>query len=166
MTDKEHLRKTKFACVYPEYIVSEQIKKSIEEQGFTGISFSDCVRDWKGRKMEPFYLATIHCLPPLSNATWIYTDTDDKLFSRCGHVAVSFRSELMYEKEKIENFQDFNIVREYDTFYAFHIHELVVSARVRQFFKEHKMFVVYDPIKFLDDKHPAPPKPPAQLLFG
>ena len=154
LVDKRFIKTTAFGNVSPEYIASEHVKNLIEENGFTGISFKKNVRDWKGRPMPPYYTVQIDPLPPLDPSTWIYRRNLE-----CGHAIMGLCSELRYSEDKLAGAKDFNLTQE-----QFGEPYIVVSARVRDVFRKHKIPSHYFPVTLLRPGE-TPPPPPAQELL-
>ena len=109
--DRKFMKNNKFGTLYPDLFVSEEIKNVIEESELTGVKFGSLVKDYKGREMkEKYYVMHItSILPPLSQSTWI----EESSTCSFGHTTRYLRSDLMYEKDKLVNAQDFNLTCEH-----------------------------------------------------
>lgn len=126
--DRKFMKKKKFGTLFPDLFVSEELKEAIEQAELTGVEFGGLVKDFKGREMkEKYYVMHItSILPPLSEATWIHHSWIEK----CGHVGRYLESDLMYEREKLAQAQDFNLTCEHLNNYF--LQEVVVSARTKK----------------------------------
>ena len=144
--DRKFVKKVKIAHLIPEIVVSPGIKYLIESNGLTGISFPSMVRDFKGREINPLYVADIHSvLPPMSNSTWLmYSDV-----LSCGHGTLYLQSDMQYEESKLEPAKDFNLTYEYLNNWK--IRHIVVSKRVRDIFNSSGIKLRYKPVTILDD---------------
>ena len=133
--DRKFMKNKKFGTLYPDLFVSEEIKNVIEEAELTGVKFGGLVKDYKGREMkDKYYVMHItNILPPLSQSTWI----EESSTCSFGHTTRYFRSDLMYEREKLANAQDFNLTCEHlnNDF----LQEIVVSARVKKVLSKHRL---------------------------
>jgi len=125
--DRKFMKKQKFGTLYPDLFVSEEIKKAIEAAGLTGVKFGGLVKDYKGREMpEKYYVMHItSTLPPLSESTW----TKDGGTCSNGHRVRYLQSDLMYEREKLADAQDFNLT--YEHLNNDFLQEVVVSAKAK-----------------------------------
>jgi len=145
LVDRKFLKGKQIGCLYPELFVSEDVKTLIERQGFTGVSFSGMVRDYKDREMSGYYVMHVHhILPPMSDSTWLYPAKHVSLKQQCEHHIVYLRSDIQYEKEHLHDACDFNLTREYLD--NFRMQKIVVSRRVRECFQKAKIRVGYFPI--------------------
>ena len=149
LIDRKFIIKHQIGRLYPEIFVSKEIKTLIQESGFTGVSFPYEVRDFKGRAMPEYYVMTIEStLPSMSLSAWIFpTDYPHQRYEKCGHQIKYHKSDSQYEREKLKNAKDFNLSCEYLN--NFRMQKIIVSARVRKFFKEHKISVGYVPVTLL-----------------
>jgi len=150
LVDRKFVRKHHIGRLFPEIFVSEQIKTLLQENGISGVSFSQLLKDYKGRNMGEYFIMEISSiLPPVSKTTWLLTSNyPNKTFKECGHQVVYLRSDLQYEREKLSGAQDFNLTCEYLNNYR--MREIVVSAKVRNLFKEHRIRAHCAPITLLD----------------
>ena len=149
--DRKFIRKYRIGQLQPDYFVSEEIRQLIEEAGLTGVSFEREVRDYKGRELpHRFYVMNIHhILPPLSPSTWLEDTKKRQMVSSCGHGTIYLRSDLQYEREKLEGAMDFNLTAE--ILNNDQIPALVVSAKTRKVFREHKVgWALYTPVLLTD----------------
>lgn len=138
----------KFVCKYRvgtlinEVFMDDEVKKIIQDNELTGITFDHMLKDYKGRELNNYYIANINStLPPLSNMTWLESGYTNK---QCGHSIIYLRSGLRYEREKLANASDFNLTKEYLNNYQEQM--IVVSAKVKQIFNEHKIFARFRPV--------------------
>ena len=133
--DRKFMKKQKIGSLFPDLFVSEEIKLAIEEAELTGVKFGGLVKDYKGREMkEKYYVMHIaSVLPPLSQSTWL-----QKGF-KCsqGHTITYLQSDLMYEREKLANAQDFNLTCEHLN--NFFLQEIVVSAKVKKVLSKYRL---------------------------
>lgn len=141
------VRKCKIASLRPDMVVSEEVRKIIEDNGFTGVSFKDNVRDYKGREMKKLYTLEVHnILPPMSDSTWLRNLSPVEY--KCGHRELGLASDMQYEADKLKNALDFNLPYEYVGFVR--LRHLVVSARVRKAFVQNKIKVIdFEPVLIL-----------------
>ncbi len=148
LVDRKFIKNSKIGELSPHYFVSEETRKVIENAGLTGVTFEREVLDYKGREMvKKYYVMNIsHILPPLSTTTWLEPGS---LHGRsCGHRITYLRSDLQYEKEKLNDAPDFNLTEEYLN--NGESRQLVVSARARKVLLANKVrWVHYEPILLL-----------------
>lgn len=139
------LKKCSIGCMPPHYFVAEYIKKIIEKNALTGISFGERIADWKGRNMEPKYILNVtNVLPPMHSSTWFEESVP---LHKCPHEIVYCDSEYRYERQQLSNAQDFNLTYEYLNNY--YMRYIVVSSRVRRVFKENGIKAGFAPIKLI-----------------
>ena len=144
LVDRKFVKKHKIGNVCPDIYVSEEIKNLIESNNLTGISFTNRMKDYKGREMPEYYIMDIQSiLPQMSSSTWL-NYTDGASYEECGHNVVYLRSDVQYEKEKLDGALDFNLTEEYIDNYR--LREIIVSAKVRKLFKEHKIYSFFFPV--------------------
>ena len=98
--------------------------------------------------MDDFYAVNFeNTLPPMSEKTWLVEYQKEYCCKTCGHCTTYLRSEIRYEREKLQNALDFNLAKEYvdnwDT------QEIIVSAKARKVFKENKIRIRFDPVTIL-----------------
>ncbi len=146
--DRKLMKKCTFGYLLPDYVVSKEVKEIIEANSLTGVTFEKRVKDYKGREMDDFYAVNFeNTLPPMSEKTWLVEYQEEYCCKTCGHCTTYLRSEIRYEREKLQNALDFNLAKEYvdnwDT------QEIIVSAKVRKVFKENKIRIRFDPITLL-----------------
>lgn len=128
----------------PDIYVSEKLRDIIESNGLTGVSFDREVKDYKGREMPKYYVMTVHnVLPPMSDTTWLWQEYNGP---QCGHNTLYLRSDVQYEREKLEDVNDFNLTAEYVD--NFKLRELIVTAKVRHLFLQHKVYSGFYPVAF------------------
>ena len=143
--DRKFMKKYQMGNLNREYFVSEHVRILLEESSLTGFRIGPQIKDYKGREMPPYYILEIDSvLPPLSKSTWLEYEG----FESCGHPWTLYnRSDLQYEKEKLTNAKDFNCTQEELSNY--HMHEIIVSAKARAFFKENKIYARFVPLTIL-----------------
>lgn len=149
LVDRKFLRKYKIGCLHPEVFVSEDIKRLIEDNNFTGISFAGPIKDYKNRDIPLYYVLNItNVLPPMSSTTWL-CPTQHPLPQRqeCGHQILYLRSDIQYEAHKLNDACDFNLTHEYLDNYR--TQEIIISNRVRECFRHHKIRAGYFPVALL-----------------
>ncbi len=133
--DRKFMKNKKFGTLYPDLFVSEEIQNVIEEAELTGVKFGGLVKDYKGREMkDKYYVMHItSILPPLSQSTWI----EESSTCSFGHTTRYLRSDLMYEREKLANAQDFNLTCEHlnNDF----LQEIVVSTKVKKVLSKYRL---------------------------
>ncbi len=149
LVDRKFMKKYKIGTLYPDIYVSEEIKELIESNNLTGVSFDHEVKDYKGREMSRFLTFDIHhVLPSMRDSVWLIKDEySDRRYDACGHSVVYLRSDIQYEKEKLDEAQDFNLTNEYVD--NFRLRQIIVSARVRKLFKQNKVYSAFFPIAIL-----------------
>ena len=141
--------KNKIGTLFPDIYVSKEIKELIESNNLTGFSFDHEVKDYKGREMSSFLTLDIHhVLPPMRDSVWLIKDEyPDRRYDACGHSVVYLRSDIQYEKEKLDGAQDFNLTNEYVD--NFRLRQIIVNARVRKLFKQNKVYSAFFPVAIL-----------------
>ncbi len=155
LIDRKFIKKTLIGNVIPDFIASEQIKSIIEGNELNGVLFKQNVRDWKGREMPNFYTMHMTPLPPLSELSWLKPDRH--LHNACGHRITYIRSELRYEEDKLSSAKDFNTTKE--LLDNRQIPRLVVSAKVRQVFRDNNIRLFFRPVTVIPKGAPLPFKP-------
>ena len=99
LIDRKFMRKAQIGIAAPEYFICEELKNAIEGSGLTGLKFEHEIKDYKGRDMPKYYVMSFqNVLPPLSGSTWI-----EPSVHICGHATTYLKSDLQYEKEKLED---------------------------------------------------------------
>ncbi|MBQ7124662.1 MAG: hypothetical protein IJO01_08665 [Oscillospiraceae bacterium] len=148
LIDRKLVKKCKIGCLIPDYVVSKEIKEIIESNNLTGVTFEECVKDFKGRDMDDYYVMNINnILPPMSKNTWFNKQVLEDKCPICGHRTTYLRSDIRYDKESFETNFDFNLTKEYlDNDWNQYI---IVSAKVRQVFKENKIRIGFKPVTLL-----------------
>lgn len=133
--DRKFMKKQKLGTLFPDLFVSEEIRLAIEEAELTGVKFGGLVKDYKGREMnEKYYVMHItSVLPPLSKSTWLQEGAECSQ----GHTVRYLQSDLMYEREKLANAQDFNLTCEHLN--NFFLQEIVVSAKVKKVLSKYRL---------------------------
>ena len=146
--DRKFMRTCKIGVLPPDICVSEGVKELIESNQLTGISFDHKIRDFKGRDMPDFYVMDVHhILPPMSNSVWLKQFSPNPRYKQCGHQVLYLRSDIQYEKYKLEGANDFNLTCEYINNYR--VRELIVSAKVRKVFRANRIRAFYEPVAML-----------------
>lgn len=147
LVDRKFVKKCKIGWLYPNIIVSKEVRDLIESNELTGVSFGERVLDYKGREIPELYVMNVHhVLPPMSESTWLVKSGVAR-YQECGHDVVYLRSDIQYEKEKLDEALDFNLTAEFVDNYR--SPELIVSAKAKKLFKEHKIFSFFRPITLL-----------------
>lgn len=145
LVDRKFMRNKKIGQVTPEYFVSGEVRKFIEESGFTGVEFRHRITDYKGRDMDKFFtLDAANVLPAVSSPTLIRRDECDVRFTRCEHKVLFLDSNLYYDKDAFKNAKDFNLTNEY--FNNDRMRQLVVSAKVKKAMSKKRLNVHFSPI--------------------
>ena len=149
LVDRKFLRKCKIGCLHPEIFVSEDVKRLIEDNNFTGVSFSGLIRDYKNRDIPKYYVLNIaNVLPPMSSTTWLCpTQYPNPQRKECGHQILYLRSDIQYEAHKLNDACDFNLTHEHVDNYR--TQEIIISNQVRECFKHHKIRAGYFPVTLL-----------------
>ena len=147
LVDRKFVKKCKIGWLYPNIIVSREVRDLIESNELTGVSFGERVLDYKGREIPELYVMNVHhVLPPMSESTWLVKSGVSR-YQKCGHDVVYLRSDIQYEKEKLDGALDFNLTAEFVDNYR--SPELVVSAKAKKVFRDHKIFSFFQPITLL-----------------
>ncbi|TYP74524.1 hypothetical protein BCM02_10568 [Paenibacillus methanolicus] len=145
--DVKKMKKWHLVTMAPQFVVTEQAKNAIVDNGLTGCEFSP-THDYKGRELGAVYQMHItSILPPLNPRTRIETDYRH---ARCPHCVsgVFPRSELIYEQGDFSAAQDFNLT--YERLNGLVVREMVISWNARNIFKANKIKVHgYEPVALL-----------------
>lgn len=148
LINRKFMKKWDIGTVCPDIYVSEKLKDIICSNGLTGVSFDHELRDWKGREMPKFYVMDVgNVLPPMSKSVWLRLEYEYPQYKECGHQIIYLRSDVEYEKEKLDGVNDFNLSAEYVNNYR--LQEIIVSAKVRNLFKKHKVCAGFFPVAIL-----------------
>jgi hypothetical protein len=148
LIDRKFLKKYKIGNLDPDLYVSEDIKQLVISNNFSGITFEHKIIDYKGRAMPKFFTCDIHnVLPPMSASAWLVKAVPDRCYEACGHSIVYIRSNVKYENEKLCDANDFNLTEEFVD--NFRIRKIIVSARVRNLFKNNKIQAGFFPVETL-----------------
>lgn len=151
LVDRKFLNQKKWdiGTLRPDIYVSGKLKDLICSNGFTGVSFEHGVKDFKGREMPKYYVMEIqNVLPPMAPSTWLIQDEYvHKWYKECGHQVVYLRSDIQYEKDKLEGALDFNLSMEYVD--NFRLQEIIVSPKVRKLFMQYKVHAGFFPVATL-----------------
>ena len=140
LIDKKYLKKIKWGYLRPERVVSEEVKKIIEDNQLTGIKFESLVKDYKGREVDPYYVISFtNSLPPISSKTWLRDGDNGVIYKN---------SELYYEKEKLNGALDFNLTFEH--FNNWNMQYVIVTPKVKKVFKENGLRLHFEPIILVD----------------
>ncbi len=147
LIDRKFMRNKRIGIIKPEYFVSREIRSIIETENFSGIEFEHNICDYKGRDISEFFTMSISSiLPCFSKETRISKYKNDR-YSKCGHYVQYVDSEFYYTKEAMRNACDFNLTQEYIN--NSRMRQIIVSARVRDAFRKHKINVWFTPIIIL-----------------
>ena len=151
LVDRKFLNQKKWdiGTLRPDIYVSEKLKDVIVSNNLTGVSFEHEVKDFKGRKMPSFHVMDIETvLPPMATSAWLCHDEyTHKWYGQCDHQVIYLRSDVQYEKEKLEVAKDFNLSTEYVDNYRLQV--IIVSARVRKLFQQGKVHAGFFPVALL-----------------
>lgn len=148
LVDRKFIKKYNIGTLYPDIFVSESLKELILENHLTGVSFEHEVKDYKGREIPKYFVMNIHnVLPPMSDSAWLIKDKVYDRYRECGHQVVYLRSDIQYEREKLNGSQDFNLTNEFVDNYR--LRQIVVGAKVRSLFKKNKIYVGFFPVVIL-----------------
>lgn len=148
LVDRRFIKNYKIGTLFPDIYVSESLKELILESHLTGVSFEHEVKDYKGREMPKCSVMDIpNVLPPMSDSAWLIKDKDYGRYKECGHQVTYLRSDIKYEREKLDEAQDFNLTNEFVD--NFRLRQIIVSARVRQLFKRNKVYAAFFPVAML-----------------
>lgn len=149
LVDRKFMKKYKIGTLYPDIFVSEELKDLIELNNLTGVSFEHEVKDCKQREMLKFFTLEIHnVLPSMSDSTWLVKDEcSDRRYGVCRHSVVYLRSDIQYERKKLDEVRDFNLTNEFVD--NSRLRQIIVSARVRQIFKHNKIYAGFFPVAII-----------------
>lgn len=119
--------------VPPEFVVREDVKQIIEQEGLAGVQFSKVI-DYKNRDIESHYyqMHIDHVLPPMNEYT-IKTDGGYLPCKVCGRTATHIMNPMSYTWKDFEGAKDFNLSQEH--LFNFATQVLIVSKRVRDILK-------------------------------
>jgi hypothetical protein len=147
LIDRKFVKKYKLGLLEPDIYVSQEIKSIIERSKLTGVSFEHDVKNYKGREIPKNYVMNINnILPSMNKTAWI-VPSNERQYEKCGHHVLYLQSDLQYSKNKMHGAQDFNYTDEYLN--NARLRDIVVSAKVRQVFKENKIYSFFSPITLL-----------------
>ncbi|MDU0203977.1 hypothetical protein ACYEXS_35710 [Paenibacillus sp. MAH-36] len=146
--DVKKIRTKHFVQIKPELIITDYAKEVIESNQLTGCDILPA-SDYKNRNVQKVYqLVVKNVLPPLD---------DQVRFESYGHHPIIccecrfkgiIRSEMIYRKEEMEKFRDFNLTFEYLNVYETRL--LIVSAKVKELFQKHKIKLYRpEPVRFI-----------------
>lgn len=123
-----------------EVIISARFRKLLEDNGFSGIGFRPIIRYPQGDVSTDFYQVKVDkMMPPMS----FEVQPQKMECTKCGLTSVILRLEQpMYNASVLADACDFNLTREYFGV-AWPSRELVVTQRVRQLVKTHKLKGAY-----------------------
>lgn len=152
--NKTLLKKFDIGNANPCIFVSERLKNLILNNKFTGVSFNRIVKDYKERKINNYYVMDIdNILPRMNLSTWLLEGPTES----CGHKTVYLQSDIKYDKEALDNAYDFNLTYEYIN--NFKLRQIIVSANVRNIFKNNKIYSGFTPIYLGNDNDFMPQEP-------
>jgi hypothetical protein len=147
--DVKKLGKWNIAHIRPEYIITEYTKLLIESNQLSGCEIRQA-SDYKGRELQQVYqLVITNIVPPMHEGVR-YETNPYHIDNNCGNCSSKGfpRSELIYRKEELEKFKDFNLTFEYLN--AYNNRLPIVSAKVRKLFTTHKVKVFrFEPVRFI-----------------
>ena len=147
LVDRKFMKNCKIGSFYSHQFIKEEFIPILKSSGLTGITYSGNVSDYKGREMPAFKLFEIeNILPPISKATCLEKyrfPCDD-----CGYQITYLYGTPAYEREKLEGALDFNWSHE--IFNNWNQRKIIVSAKVKQVFRENKIRAYFRPIYIMD----------------
>lgn len=142
--DRKLIKKHKIGIINPCIFVHYEVKNKILNEKFSGIKFNFKVNDFKKRPIEDYYVMEINnVLPPMNNTTLLIKSRE---IEKCEHEIIYLQSDIHYKNSELKNFKDFNLSCEYVNNYR--LQEIIVSAKVRNFFATNKIRVKFTPICF------------------
>lgn len=147
--DVKKLGKWNIAQIIPEYIITECTKELLESHKLSGCNVHSA-SDYKERELQRVYQLVITNILPRMHDGVQFEPFNRNPLNHCDSCIskVFIRSEMMYHKEEIEKFKDFNLTCEYIN--AYEIRQLIVSAKVREMLLKHKIKVVrWEPVRFI-----------------
>ena len=145
LVDRKYIKNKKFVCLFPDFVVSKEVKEIIEANKLTGVSFNRKVKDYKGRDIDEFFVMDIYgTMPAFNETTFFYVE---KHCSSCGYPLLLSRSDLRYNKNDLVNILDFNLTKEY--FNNYHMQGLIISKKALNVLKENKIRFKAEPVILL-----------------
>lgn len=128
--------------------VSKSVKWLVEENDLTGFNFEHQLKDFKGREMEEYFCVIPqddNILPPMHENTW-FREWREK---ECKHKQYWITSNVKYSRSDLIKAKDFNFSYEFS--YGLNPNRfLIVSKRLRNVFKEHKIRAGFQPVNIID----------------
>jgi hypothetical protein len=85
----------------------------------------------------------------MASSTWLIVEDRNTFIDECGHHNPYIRSDIQYEREKLINAQDFNVSFEY-LFGNRKYKVIIVSAKVRKLFMQHKIRAWFTPVTIIE----------------
>jgi len=147
--DVKKIGKNHFVHIRPELIITDYAKNVIESSQLSGYEIRPA-RDYKNRDVQKVYqLVVKNVLPPLDDRVR-FDSYEHYPVSNCESCSLKGfpRSELIYGKEEVGQFQDFNLTFEYLNAYQTRL--LIVSAEVKELFQKHKIKLLRpEPVRFI-----------------
>lgn len=147
--DVKKIGKRHFVHIRPELIITEYAKEVIENNNLNGYEIFPA-SDYKNRDVQKvFQLVVKNVLPPLDDRVRIEPYKHYPV-SNCESCSLKGfpRSEFIYKKEEMEQFQDFNLTFEYLN--AYQVRLLIVSSKVKELFQKHKIKLLRpEPVTFI-----------------
>lgn len=131
--DLKKIGKWQMFIAPPEFIVREDVKEIIEQEGLSGVQFSK-VLDYKNRDIESshYQLLVDHILPPMNKYT-IQSDGGSLPCKECGSTAIYLENPISYTRKDLEKAKDFNLSQEHIFNHGMRV--LVISKRARDIIK-------------------------------
>lgn len=133
-----------------EYIISQDLKKLIEKEGFTGCDFWPVINHETGKKLKNIYQMYITGrIPEMSDHTNIVNVPDVEQCS-CGKKGYTIKGEIVYNKHSLKSISDFNKTKEWvgggETTWQL----LIVTSRVYNLFKKDYITGVrFEPVRVI-----------------
>lgn len=140
------IKKKDIAMLPPSIIINERLYDLIHGLNLTGCSFKP-VRDYRTNNSSSYRQLIINnILPPLQSPTQIIKEEGYWYCHECGKRGNLLRSGLAYRESDLSNAKDFNVTQEWFGLAVLE-HEIIVSKRVREVFKQEKIkSVVFQPV--------------------
>ena len=144
------LKNKDIVLLIPSIIVSEKVKRLIEENCLTGCYFAP-VRDYKRHTVEDYYHLVINNELPALNKSVRIIHVSPWYCEVCHNRGQILESEMIYRKTDLQYFKDLNVTKEHFGV-ATSMQKIVISKRVRDLFKKEKIRTAYyEPVHFLND---------------
>ncbi len=148
--DKRRAKKYDICTIQPEIIINDRLRNLILKHNLTGCEFGSVV-DYKGRlnELELYQLKPTHILPQMSDKIRVHVD-EYALCKQCNRNGTTLISEIIYEKEKLQNTCDFNLTQEYMGVNLYCKRILIVNAKVYDLFQKNRIKrCVFEPVSII-----------------